>query len=95
MANTYTGLLSGSNWSGIEVYGKPTIVTYSFPTLATKPAYLASLSDPNLTPAALATYQGFTAAEQTLARAALAEWGNTSGLIFLEVAAGQGDIQFH
>ena len=95
MANTYTGLLTGSHWSGIEVYGKSTIVTYSFPTLATKPAYLATLSDPNLTPAALATYQGFTAAEQTLARAALAEWGNNSGLIFLEVAAGQGDIQFH
>lgn len=94
MPNDYTALLSGSHWSGIEVYGKSTIVTYSFPTLATKPGYVASIDDPNLTPAALATWQGFTAAEQALARQALADWGDNSGLIFIEVAPGQGDINF-
>ncbi len=92
MPNDYTGLLSGSYWSGIEVSAKPTIVTYSFPTTA--PGYDAAINDPNLTPAALASFTAFNAAEQTMARTALAEWGNASGLIFIEVAAGQGDINF-
>lgn len=94
MANDYTGLLSGSYWSGIEVTGKPTIVTYSFPTTAAPPAYIATLNDPELTPAAIASYQGFTTAEQALARAALAQWGDNSGLIFIEVKPGLGDINF-
>jgi hypothetical protein len=92
MPNDYTGLLSGEYWSGIEVTGKPTIVTYSFPTVA--PAYDATITDPNLTPAALASFTAFTAAEQAMARQALAEWGNNSGLIFIEVSPGQGDINF-
>ena len=94
MPNDYTGLLTGSYWGGIEVAGKPTIVTYSFPVTATPPGYIATLADPALTPAAIASYQGFDAAEQALARSALAEWGNASGLIFIEVAPGQGDINF-
>ncbi len=92
MPDDYTGLLSGSYWSGIEVTGKPTIVTYSFPTTA--PAYDGAISDPNLTPAALASFTAFTAAEAQMARDALAEWGNASGLVFIEVAPGQGDINF-
>jgi len=32
----YTALLSGDYWNGIEVTGKPVIVTYSFPTSALK-----------------------------------------------------------
>lgn len=92
MPNDYTGLLSGSYWSGIEVAAKPTIVTYSFPTAA--PGYDAAINDPNLTPAALASFTAFNATEQQMARDALAEWGNASGLIFIEVAPGQGDINF-
>ena len=92
MPNDYTGLLSGSYWSGIEVTGKPTIVTYSFPTTA--PGYNALITDPGLTPAALASFTALNAAEQQLARDALAEWGAASGLVFIEVAPGQGDINF-
>ena len=92
MPNDYTGLLSGEYWSGIEVMGKPTIVTYSFPTTA--PGYDAAINDPNLTPAALASFTAFNAAEQQMARDALAEWGAASGLTFIEVAPGQGDINF-
>ena len=92
MPNDYTGLLSGSYWSGIEVVAKPTIVTYSFPTTA--PGYYAAINDPNLTPAALASFTAFSAAEQQMARDAMAEWGNASGLTFIEVAPGQGDINF-
>lgn len=92
MANDYTGLLSGENWGGIEVTGKPTIVTFSFPTTA--PAYDATIDDPNLTPAAKASFQAFNAAEQAMARTALNEWASNSGLIFIEVAPGAGDINF-
>ena len=58
------------------------------------PGYDATITDPNLTPAALASFQAFTTAEQQMARDALSEWGSNSGLIFIEVAAGQGDINF-
>ncbi len=92
MANDWTALLSGSYWSGIEVTAKPTIVTFSFPTTA--PGYDAAINDPNLTPAALASFTAFTASEQQMARDALAEWGSASGLTFIEVAPGQGDINF-
>ena len=92
MPDDYTGLLTGSNWSGIEVSGKSVIVTYSFPTVA--PGYVAGITDPSLNPAALASWQAFSAGEATSARAALAEWGDASGLIFIEVAAGHGDVNF-
>lgn len=88
----YTGLLTGSHWSGIEVAGKSTIVTYSFPTTA--PGYVAGITDPGLTPGALASWQAFSAGEAASARTALATWGGACGLIFIEVAPGQGDINF-
>ena len=88
----YTGLLTGSHWSGIEVAGKSTIVTYSFPTVA--PGYVAGITDPGLTSAALASWQAFSAGEAASARTALATWGGACGLIFIEVAPGQGDINF-
>jgi hypothetical protein len=87
----YTALISGSSWSGIEVTGKPVIVTFSFPTSAE--AYLAA--NPDLTPAAIASFQAFNAAEQAQARAAMAEWAAASGIVFVEVPPGQGDINFH
>jgi Ca2+-binding RTX toxin-like protein len=92
MPDDYTGLLTGSHWSGIEVAGKSTIVTFSFPTTA--PGYVAGITDPNLTPAALASWQAFSAGEAADARTAMAAWGDACGLIFIEVAPGQGDINF-
>jgi hypothetical protein len=86
----YTALLGGNYWSGIEVTGRPVIVTYSFPTSA--PAYDSGV--PGFTGATLASFQAFTAAQQVQARAALADWASVSGVIFLEVAPGQGDINF-
>ncbi len=86
----YTALLSGSYWNGIEVTGAPVIVTYSFPTAL--PAYDASVG--GFTPSTLTSFSAFTSAEQTQARQALGEWAAASGLIFLQVAPGQGDINF-
>src|SRR5262245_9279349 len=86
----YTALLSGSYWNGIEVTGKPVIVTYSFPTTAA--AYLADVD--GFTAATLSSFQAFSAAEQAQARVALGEWADASGLVFIEVAPGKGDLNF-
>jgi hypothetical protein len=90
VVNDYTALLSGSYWNGIDVTGTPVIVTYSFPT--SLPAYDASL--PDFTAATDASFSAFTAAEQTQADQALGEWAAASGLVFIQVAPGQGDINF-
>src|SRR5215470_606134 len=86
----YTALLGGDYWNGIEVTGKPVVVTYSFPTTA--PAYDANVV--GFTAATVSSFQAFNAAEQAQARAALAEWAAASGLVFVEVKPGQGDINF-
>jgi len=86
----YTALLSGDYWNGIEVTGKPVIVTYSFPTSAA--GYLADID--GFTPATVGSFQAFSSTEQDQARAALGEWAAASGLIFVEVAPGRGDINF-
>lgn len=84
----YTALLTGSYWSGIEVTSRPTLITYSFSTSApvTDEAVIGT--------SAFATFQAFTAAQKTQTRAALAEWGNASGLTFIEVPAGASEITF-
>jgi Ca2+-binding RTX toxin-like protein len=86
----FTALLSGLYWNGIEVTGRPAIVTYSFPSIA--PGYLSSVD--GFTAATISSFQAFTPAMQAQARAALVEWSAASGLVFLEVAPGQGDINF-
>ena len=86
----YTALLGGNYWSGIEVTGRPVIVTYSFP--ASAPSYDSGV--PGFNGATLASFQAFSAAQQVQARAALADWAAVSGVVFLEVAPGQGDINF-
>lgn len=90
VVNDETALLSGSYWNGIEVTGSPVIVTFSFPTAA--PAYDATIT--GFTPATLGSFQAFTAAEQAQALQALGEWSAASGLIFIQVAPGEGDINF-
>ncbi len=90
VVNDETALLSGGYWNGIEVTGRPVIVTYSFPTAM--PSYAVSID--GFTAATLASFSPFTAAEQAQALQALGEWAAASGLIFLQVAPGQGDINF-
>ena len=96
IVNDYTALLSGSTWNGIEVTGKQVFVTFSFPTAI--PSYdLTSGGAPTVdgfTAATVQSFQGFTEAQKTQARAALAEWAAASGIIFLEAAPGKGDINF-
>ena len=88
VVSDYTALLSGSYWNGIEATGSPVIVTYSFPT--TLPDYDSAI--PGFSPTT--TIAPFNAAEQQQARDALAQWAAASGLVFIEVAPGKGDINF-
>lgn len=85
---TFNALLSGLSWNGLFVAGRPTFVSYSFDTAASA-AFAGEF------PAAfLDSFQPLSAAEQMVARAALDAWAGVSGLTFLEVPAGQGDIRF-
>src|SRR5215472_1593417 len=87
----YTALLSGNYWNGIEqANAAPVIVTFSFPTSA--PAYDSSVA--GFTAATLSSFTAFTPTERAQAMSALNEWASASGLIFVEVAPGQGDINF-
>ena len=90
VVNDYTALLSGNYWNGIEVTGQPVIVTFSFPT--SLPAYDDTVA--GFTPDTLASFQAFTSEEQAQAIQALNEWAAASGLVFVQVAPGQGDINF-
>lgn len=81
----FDALLSGAYWNGIEVTGRPTVVTFSFSQTA--PAYdSAELG--------AASWVPFTEAAKTAARAALAEWSAASGIVFLEVTQSVGDVNF-
>ena len=84
--SNYTGILSNSSLNG--VVGKGAFVAFSFPTVV--PYYLYD----DYTAAGLATFRAYSEAEKTAARNAIAAWSAVSGITFLEVAPGDGDIKF-
>lgn len=84
----YSALISGYNWWGAATTGRPLFLTYSFDTTA--PSYMSS----EFPAAFVASFQPFSAADQSLARNALDQWAAASGIVFIEVAAGQGDMRF-
>jgi Ca2+-binding RTX toxin-like protein len=90
----HTALLSGSYWTGLDTTfaalpTRPVFVTYSFPTTAP-----VSHADPGAMGTAVSTFQALNPAQQTQARQALAEWANACGITLIEVAPGQGQINF-
>jgi Ca2+-binding RTX toxin-like protein len=85
--DTHDALLSGYSWNGVDVAGRPAFVTYSFDAAA--PPYFGGI----YSEAFLTSFKPFTIAEQAVARQALAAWADISGLTFLEVPAGLGDIR--
>ena len=82
----YTALLGGDYWNGIEVTGKPVIVTYSFPTTAA--GYLADIG--GFTAATVSSFQAFNSTEKAQARPGRGEWAAAAVLIFVGAAPGQG-----
>ncbi|MBR1157369.1 matrixin family metalloprotease [Bradyrhizobium sp. JYMT SZCCT0428] len=94
VVSDYTAILSGNSWwgnsaSGASLAGRPAFVSYSFDA-AISAAELTS-SD---TQAYKNSFRPFTIDEQQTAREALQKWADASGLVFLEVPAGLGDITF-
>ncbi|HUB11908.1 MAG TPA: Hint domain-containing protein [Acetobacteraceae bacterium] len=85
-----TAIESGYSWNGMDTAGAPVIVTFSFPT--SLPAYDETIG--GFTPATVASFTAFTAAEQAQALAALGQWAAASGIVFIEVPPGEGDITF-
>jgi len=85
-----TAIESGNSWNGLDTAGAPVIVTFSFPT--SLPAYDESIG--GFTPATIASFTSFTSAEQAEALAALGQWAAASGIVFIEVPPGEGDITF-
>jgi len=81
---------SGESWNGVDAAGAPVIVTFSFPT--SQPADDDTIG--GFTQATIASFTAFTAAEQAQALAALGQWAAASGIVFIEVPPGEGDITF-
>src|SRR5580692_30918 len=98
--NDPSALYSGSFWTGFAQTPTPTpiVVTFSFPTTLPSQEDFAPVtpgSNTNLfTSASDATFTGFTAAEQAQAIQAMSEWAGASQIVFVQVQAGQGDINF-
>ena len=80
----YTALLTDHDWNGSGVTGQGAFVTYSFDVAANQ-----ELDEGQ---AFLNSFRPLTAAEREVTRTALSQWADASGLVFLEVAAGEGDI---
>lgn len=93
IVRNYTALLSGDYWTGDTGGAAPVatsvFITYSFETSAAP--YLAS---DGYSTTYLQSFEPMSAAEKTAARAALKAWADASGIVFLEVPGGKGDIRF-
>lgn len=84
----YTAILGGGGWSGEP--GTPAVVTYSF---ADVPARRWT-EDPGDGAAIQSTFRAFGSGHMDVARLGLARWAEASGIRFVEVAEGEGDIVF-
>lgn len=80
----FSALLSGHSWTD-GTPGTPVFVTYSFPTQ--EPGYQRSEFG-------YSRFEALSKTEQRLAERALEAWENVSGIHFLKVSPGKGDINF-
>ena len=85
----HTALLSGKDRNPSGETGKPMFVTHSFETSSYEYLDRFSYFD-----SYKATFQPLTETERQQALAALGQWDQASGIHFIEVPAGQGDIRF-
>jgi Ca2+-binding RTX toxin-like protein len=88
VVSNYTALLSGNSWAGPGASNTPAIVTYSFESSA--PSYFID----TFSAQAVASFNAFSAADQSFAQQALNQWADVCGVQFIEVAAGTGDLRF-
>jgi Ca2+-binding RTX toxin-like protein len=90
VVSNYTAINTSNSWSGFGVVAAPKIVTYSFETSAS--AYLTTQG--GFSTAFVNSFQPFTESDKTTTRGALQQWDDATGIVFIEVAAGLGDIKF-
>ncbi|MBN9516690.1 MAG: VCBS repeat-containing protein [Alphaproteobacteria bacterium] len=89
IVNDYAALLSGTSWSGKNAQNAPVILTYSFATQI--PDYLRS---GGYSSEGIASFTPFSSTEQAVARSALQKWADVSGIQFVEVTTGVGELVF-
>ncbi|MDF2811591.1 MAG: hypothetical protein K0S56_2622, partial [Microvirga sp.] len=91
IVSNYRGILSGSSWvtgtGTSKPAKKPVFLTYSFPT-----SMMAD--DRSSWPDEIKNWRAFSKQDRIDAKAALKQWGDASGIRFLEVKKDLGDIQF-
>lgn len=87
--NDFTAILWERSWNGAVDNQSPTVITYSFETEPQQ--YLA---EGGFNAAFEASFQAFNASQIQTTEQALELWEQTSGITFVEVAAGEGDIRF-
>jgi hypothetical protein len=83
----YTALLSGFYWYPGAPSARGTVLTYSFSQAASD--YIVASN-----PAAAASFQPFSDAVKGFTREALRQWGDASGITFVETTTHVGDITF-
>ncbi len=83
----HTAMLGPDSWTADP--GTPTVLSFSFETAALP--YIGELGQST---AFNASFQPFTEAQQQTTREALDIWAAASGVVFIEVAAGEGDLRF-
>ena len=90
MFSDYRGILSGESWVSaptMKTSAKPVFVTYSFPKTMTDGDRI-TFSD------SIESWKPFSSRDIVDAREALKQWGDASGITFLETKGDHGDIQF-
>ena len=93
IVSDYRALLSGSYWFAVPSGGpvvatpQPMVLTYSFSQTAS-----AAIAASN--PAAAATFQAFSAADEAVARDELQQWAAVCGITFIETTESEGDLNF-
>ncbi len=89
VVNDFTALLSDTSWvGGGGALAVPTVITFSFDTIGAD--YISDTE----TQAFENSFIALTAAQRNTTRDAFDMWADISGLHFVEVAAGQGDMRF-
>ena len=89
VVNDYTAILSDTSWAGAGVTGRPAFVTFSFDTIPQDYLGAAGFAQDFID-----SFVTFSEFDKDLARNALQQWADASGLYFIEVAAGHGDMRF-
>lgn len=90
VVRNFTALLSGQSWVGPETLAAPTVVTYSFDRVGSD--YISDFPGDNQ--ALEDSFRQLTASQKATTRDAFDLWADVSGLRFVEVAPGQGDMRF-